>query len=170
MPPPPPCLWPSSFAYSRVLRFLRPRWRRVGHEIYRPVGGYVTGNLLISLIAGGRITPNEAIGRSRISAWPSVTAATIAAAALAGAPAELQSDYLPRIANLDDWWCQGFSEPGSGSDAFGLAARAVRRDDRWILNGRKAWITNGAEAGIYVVFANTDPAVALASFAKRLGN
>jgi alkylation response protein AidB-like acyl-CoA dehydrogenase len=49
------------------------------------------------------------------------------------------------------------SEPGSGSDAFGLATRAVRRGDTWVLDGRKLWITNGAEAGIYVVFANANP-------------
>ncbi|HEU4643890.1 MAG TPA: acyl-CoA dehydrogenase [Gemmatimonadaceae bacterium] len=50
------------------------------------------------------------------------------------------------------------SEPGSGSDAFGLATRAEQRGDRWILNGRKMWITNGAEAEIYIVFANANPA------------
>ncbi len=49
------------------------------------------------------------------------------------------------------------SEPGSGSDAFGMAARAEQRGDRWILNGRKLWITNGAEASIYIVFANANP-------------
>jgi alkylation response protein AidB-like acyl-CoA dehydrogenase len=49
------------------------------------------------------------------------------------------------------------SEPGFGSDAFGMATRAERRADRWVLNGRKMWITNGAEAGIYVIFANADP-------------
>ena len=50
------------------------------------------------------------------------------------------------------------SEPGSGSDAFGLATRAVRRGDRYVLTGRKMWITNGAEAEIYVIFATLDPA------------
>ena len=50
------------------------------------------------------------------------------------------------------------SEAGSGSDAFGLATRAVRDGDHWVLDGRKLWITNGAEAGIFVVFANIDPA------------
>lgn len=49
------------------------------------------------------------------------------------------------------------SEPGAGSDAFGLATRAERHGDNWILTGRKMWITNGAEAGIYVIFANADP-------------
>jgi alkylation response protein AidB-like acyl-CoA dehydrogenase len=48
------------------------------------------------------------------------------------------------------------SEPGSGSDAFALATKAERRGDHWELTGRKFWITNGAEAGIYIVFANTD--------------
>ena len=48
------------------------------------------------------------------------------------------------------------SEPGSGSDAFALATRAEKKGDHWELTGRKFWITNGAEAGIFIVFANTD--------------
>jgi alkylation response protein AidB-like acyl-CoA dehydrogenase len=50
------------------------------------------------------------------------------------------------------------SEAGSGSDAFGLATRAERRGDTYVLNGRKLWITNGNEAGLFVVFATVDPA------------
>lgn len=50
------------------------------------------------------------------------------------------------------------SEAGSGSDAFALETRAEKAGDRYILNGRKLWITNGAEAGVYVVFATVDPA------------
>jgi alkylation response protein AidB-like acyl-CoA dehydrogenase len=49
------------------------------------------------------------------------------------------------------------SEPGSGSDAFGLATRAERRGEDWVLTGRKLWITNGAEAEMFVVFATVDP-------------
>jgi alkylation response protein AidB-like acyl-CoA dehydrogenase len=49
------------------------------------------------------------------------------------------------------------SEASSGSDAFGMQARADQRGERWILNGRKMWITNGAEAEIYVIFANANP-------------
>ena len=49
------------------------------------------------------------------------------------------------------------SEAGSGSDAFALATRAEKRGDSYVLNGRKLWITNGDEAGVYVVFATVDP-------------
>ena len=64
--------------------------------------------------------------------------------------------YLPKLAS--EWvGAYALSEPGSGSDAFGLETRAVLTGDRWILNGRKLWITNGAEASLYVVFANADP-------------
>src|SRR5205823_11270454 len=67
----------------------------------------------------------------------------------------LQRRYLPRLAG-DVVGAYALSEPESGSDAFGLQTRATRRDDRWVLEGRKLWITNGAEAGLFVVFANAD--------------
>ena len=64
--------------------------------------------------------------------------------------------YLPQLTS--EWvGAYALSEPGSGSDAFGLATRAERRGDRWVLTGRKMWITNGAEARVYVVFANANP-------------
>jgi alkylation response protein AidB-like acyl-CoA dehydrogenase len=64
--------------------------------------------------------------------------------------------YLPKLAS--EWvGAYALSEPSSGSDAFGLETRAELKGDRWILNGRKLWITNGAEALLYVVFANADP-------------
>ena len=69
----------------------------------------------------------------------------------------VKSTYLPRLTR-DTVGAYALSEHASGSDAFGMQSRAEQRGDRWILNGRKLWITNGAEAEIYVVFANANPA------------
>src|ERR1700694_1454941 len=67
-----------------------------------------------------------------------------------------KAKYLPQLTS-EVVGAYALSESGSGSDAFGLATRAEKRGDRWVLNGQKLWITNGAEAGIFVVFANADP-------------
>jgi alkylation response protein AidB-like acyl-CoA dehydrogenase len=66
-----------------------------------------------------------------------------------------KATWLPRLSS-DLLGAFALSEPGSGSDAFGLSCRADDRGDGWALTGRKLWITNGAEAGVFVVFANTD--------------
>ena len=68
----------------------------------------------------------------------------------------IQSRYLPQLTG-EKVGAYALSEPSSGSDAFGMQARAEQRGDGWILKGRKMWITNGAEAQIYVVFANANP-------------
>ena len=64
--------------------------------------------------------------------------------------------FLPRLAS-DTVGAYALSEAGSGSDAFALRCAAVREDNDWILTGQKLWITNGAEAGLYIVFANVHP-------------
>lgn len=64
--------------------------------------------------------------------------------------------YLPQLTS-EMVGAYALSESGSGSDAFGLACRAEKKGDKWILSGQKLWITNGAEADIYVVFANMNP-------------
>jgi len=69
---------------------------------------------------------------------------------------EQQSRYFPRL-TTDLLGAFALSEPESGSDAFALATRAERKGNTWELTGRKFWITNGAEAGIFIVFATVDP-------------
>jgi len=63
--------------------------------------------------------------------------------------------YFPRLTSAM-LGAFALSEPASGSDAFGLQTRAERKGDHWRLTGRKFWITNGGEAGFFIVFANTD--------------
>src|SRR5215510_4955942 len=65
--------------------------------------------------------------------------------------------YLSRLAK-DTVGAYALSEAGSGSDAFALACRAVDKGDHFILNGRKLWITNAVEAGLFIVFATINPA------------
>jgi alkylation response protein AidB-like acyl-CoA dehydrogenase len=64
--------------------------------------------------------------------------------------------YLPLLAT-NTVGAYALSEAGSGSDAFALTCRATQDGDDWIINGQKLWITNGKEAGVFVVFANVNP-------------
>jgi alkylation response protein AidB-like acyl-CoA dehydrogenase len=69
---------------------------------------------------------------------------------------DLKARWLPRL-SADTVGAYALSEAGSGSDAFAMQARAVQRDGAWVLTGRKLWITNAAEAGVFLVFANANP-------------
>ncbi|MCP3053581.1 pimeloyl-CoA dehydrogenase large subunit [Aurantimonas marianensis] len=69
-----------------------------------------------------------------------------------------KAKFLPRIANLDDWWCQGFSEPGAGSDLAGLTTKAEKNGDHYVVNGQKTWTTLGQYADWIFCLVRTDPA------------
>ena len=67
-----------------------------------------------------------------------------------------KSHFLPRILNFDDWWCQGYSEPGSGSDLASLKTRAERDGDHYIVNGQKTWTTLAQHADWMFCLVRTD--------------
>jgi alkylation response protein AidB-like acyl-CoA dehydrogenase len=69
---------------------------------------------------------------------------------------EQKKRYLPRLATGEITAALSISEPGAGSDAAGMATTAVRRGDRYLLNGTKMWVTNGSRAGVITLFATVD--------------
>jgi alkylation response protein AidB-like acyl-CoA dehydrogenase len=77
-------------------------------------------------------------------------------ALLRWASQEQRTEWFPRLAS-DTVGAYALSEAGSGSDAFALACRAEKDGDDYVLNGHKLWITNGNEAGLFLVFATVDP-------------
>lgn len=64
--------------------------------------------------------------------------------------------YLPRILSCEDWWCQGYSEPGSGSDLASLKTRAAREGDDYVVNGQKTWTTLAQHADMMFCLVRTD--------------
>jgi alkylation response protein AidB-like acyl-CoA dehydrogenase len=96
-------------------------------------------------------------------AWACAASATIYLVQYAGGwpivaagSAEQKRRYLPRLASGEITAAFSLSEPGAGSDAAALATRAVRKDDRYVLNGTKLWVSNGSKASVITLFATVD--------------
>ena len=122
----------------------------MGIEIPEAFGG-AAGSLLMTVLAVEELSAVDA----SVAIFVDVQNTLVNTLLRKWASEDLQRRYLPRLAsNL--LGAYALSEPESGSDAFGLQTRATRRGDSWVLEGRKLWITNGAEAGLFVIFGNTD--------------
>ena len=123
----------------------------MGIEVPEEYGG-AGGSLMMVMLAVEEISKVDAAAAIMVDVQNTLVNYPIARYG----SAEQKKKYLTRLTS-DTIGAYALSEPGSGSDAFGLATRAEQRGDRWILTGRKMWITNGAEADIFVIFANANP-------------
>jgi alkylation response protein AidB-like acyl-CoA dehydrogenase len=83
--------------------------------------------------------------------------AMIAPVLFAVGSAEQKAHFLPKIRTLEYWFCQGFSEPGSGSDLASLRTRAVLDGDHWVINGQKMWTSGAQHANWIFMLVRTDP-------------
>jgi alkylation response protein AidB-like acyl-CoA dehydrogenase len=72
---------------------------------------------------------------------------------------EQKAWFLPRILSGEDYWCQGYSEPGAGSDLAAVKTKAVRQGDKYVVNGSKIWTTHAHHANWIFALVRTDPGV-----------
>lgn len=114
--------------------------------------GGANGSFFMSVIAVEEISRVDA----SFGVFVDVQNTLVNNAVLRWGNAEQKTKYLPKLA-AEQVGAYALSEAGSGSDAFALACRAVDAGDHFVLNGRKLWITNAAEAGLFIVFANINP-------------
>jgi alkylation response protein AidB-like acyl-CoA dehydrogenase len=122
----------------------------MGIEIPEAHGG-AGGSLFMTVLAVEELSAVDASAAIFVDVQNTLVNALL----LKWASDDVKRRYLPRLA-ADLVGAYALSEAGSGSDAFGLQTKATKRGDTWILDGRKLWITNGAEAGLFLIFANTD--------------
>jgi len=128
-------------------------------------GGYVVptwpeehGGLGVSPKAAGAI--GRALSRYRVPRFNNPVGVDLAGPAIQSWGTDAQKErYLRPIARYEEIWCQLFSEPGAGSDLAGLAARAVRDGDTWVVRGQKVWTSLGEISAFGILLARTDPDV-----------
>ena len=123
----------------------------MGVEIPTEYGGAGSSffNAVLAVQAFARVDPSVAV-------LVDVQNTLVENALLRWGNPEQKARYCPKLAS--EWvGSYALSEASSGSDAFALKARAERRSDRFVLNGRKLWITNAHESSLFIVFANVDP-------------
>jgi alkylation response protein AidB-like acyl-CoA dehydrogenase len=124
----------------------------MGIEIPEDLGG-ASASFFMSILAIEELSKVDA----SVGVFVDVQNTLVNNALLRWATKEQKSRYFPKLAK-DTVGAYALSEPASGSDAFALSTRATLDGDSYRLNGRKLWITNGAEAGLFVLHATIDPA------------
>jgi len=113
------------------------------------VGG-LGGSTLLRAYLGEALTA-RCLVEPGIYSMPEVLAPTM----IDYAPAELAAGMVPRLLRGDEIWCQGFSEPGTGSNLASLTCRATRADDGWLVNGQKVWTSLAQYAQRCVLLTRT---------------
>ncbi|WP_286959847.1 MULTISPECIES: acyl-CoA dehydrogenase family protein [Arsenicicoccus] len=117
-------------------------------EQYGGQGASLLGSAVVAEeIARACTTTQQVIGGNELFTWP----------LLLGGSEEVKQRYLTRIAAGECLGAFALSEPEAGSDVAAMTTQARREGDHYVLKGTKRWITNAGEAGLYVVFAVTDP-------------
>ena len=145
--------------YERADKFPEAEIRRLGELgccgmlIPEEYGGSATDTVTYALMIEevARVCASTAVTLS-------VTNSVAAAPILRHGTEAQKKKYLPRLAHGEILGAFCLTEPAAGSDAAGIQTRAVRAGDSYIISGTKSWVTNGGQAGVYVVFAKTDPA------------
>lgn len=136
--------------FARVSRALYDAdWMRFGWPV--EVGG-LGGPPLLRAIVG-----EEVVGRRLAEPGPYSMLEVLAPTMIDYAPPELAVEMVPRLLSGEEQWCQGFSEPGSGSDLASLTTRATQQGDNWIVNGQKVWTSFAQFSTRCVLLTRTAP-------------
>jgi len=124
-------------------------WMRYGWP--QEVGG-LGGPAMLRAIVG-----EEVVGRNLAEPGPYSMVEVLAPTMIDYAPRELAAEMVPRLLSGEEQWCQGFSEPGSGSDLASLSTRTTQRDDDWVVNGQKVWTSYAQYSARCVLLTRTAP-------------
>lgn len=118
--------------FARVQKALYDAgWSRYGWPEH---AGGLGGPAMLRAVVG-----EEVVGRRLVEPGPYSMLEVLAPTMIDYASPELAAEMVPKLLSGEEQWCQGFSEPGSGSDLASLTTRAVQRGDKWIINGQKVW-------------------------------
>lgn len=123
----------------------------MGIQVPEEFGG-AGGSVMMVTIAVEEISKVDASAAIMVDVQNTLVAYPL----LSAASADQKRRYLPDLCE-SKVGAYALSEAASGSDAFALQTRAERKGEQWVLTGRKLWITNAAEADVFIVFANADP-------------